>query len=117
MLRKAVATALWLTRGAALFGGAVVTLALVFGVVSVASGANGSNFILGSINNTATALSKLTANVQGSAMQVQNTNTGTDDSALSLSVQPGEAPLRVNSTGRVPNLNADRLDGKDFASF
>src|SRR5215203_1950332 len=115
MLRKAGAKALWLAKGAALFWGSVMTLALVLGVATVALGANGGNFILGR-DNVATALTKLTANVQGPAMQVQNTNPGADDAAMALSVQSGEAPMRVNSDGRVVNLNADKLDGKDFAS-
>lgn len=113
MLRKAAARALWLTRGADLFGGSVVTLALVLGVASAALGANGQNFILGSLNNTATAITKLTGNVNGPAMQVQNTNAGTNDTALSLNVQPGEAPMRVNSATKVTDLNADKLDGLD----
>ena len=39
MLRSIAARALWLTKGAALFGGAVVTLALVLGVVTMAAAA------------------------------------------------------------------------------
>lgn len=85
MLRKAIGKALWLTKGAALFGSSVVTLALVFGLASVALGANGGNFILGK-SNVATALTKLTGNVNGAAMQVQNTNTGANDTALNLTV-------------------------------
>lgn len=112
MLRKVAAKALWLTRGAALFGGAVVTLALVFGVATMALGANGGNLILGQ-TNTATLLTQLTGNVDGSAMKVHNTNPDLDDQALNLQVQDGEAPMRVNSDGRVVNLNADKLDNKD----
>lgn len=116
MLRKAASKALWLTRGAALFGGAVVTLALVLGVATVALGANGGNFILGK-NNAATALTRLTGNVDGAAVQVINSNTGSDDTALNLQTQDGEEPMRVTSDTRVNNLNADKLDGKDFEAF
>jgi hypothetical protein len=63
-LRKVASRALWLTKGATLCGGAVVTLALLFGVASVALGANGGNFILGK-DNAATTLTKLTGNVNG----------------------------------------------------
>jgi len=59
----------------------------------------------------ASALTKLTGNVNGAAMQVENPNTGTDDTALSLAVQPGEAPKTVNSDTKVANLNADMVDG------
>ncbi len=91
-------------------------MALVFGAGSVALGANGGNFILGQ-NNVASALTKLTGNVDGAAMQVQSNNLGADDTALSLAVQPGEAPLRVDSDARVANLNADKIDGKDSTQF
>ena len=64
MLRSAASKALWATKGAALFWGAVVALALVFGAGSVALGANGGDFILGQ-NNAATALTRLTGNVNG----------------------------------------------------
>ena len=59
----------------------------------------------------ASALTKLTGNVNGAAMQVENPNTGTDDTALSLAVQPGEAPKTVNSDTKVANLNANMVDG------
>jgi hypothetical protein len=45
-------------------------------------------------------------------MQVVN-NADADGTALALNVQPGEAPVRVNSDRTVTNLNADRLDGQD----
>jgi hypothetical protein len=111
MLKSAARKALWVIKGMALFGGAVVTLALVFGVASVAFGDDGDNFVLGQ-NNVATALTKLTANRDGVAMQVKNTNPGLNDPALNLTVDPGEAPMRVNSDGLVANLNADKLDGE-----
>jgi hypothetical protein len=97
--------------------GLAVILALLFGMASAAFGANGQNFILGSLNNTATALTKLTGNVNGSAMQVVNSNPDANDSALSLNVQSGEAPMKVNSSARVTNLNADKLDGNDSGAF
>jgi hypothetical protein len=37
----------------------------VLGVTSMAFGANGQNFILGSLNNAATAITKLTGTVGG----------------------------------------------------
>jgi hypothetical protein len=76
----------------------------------MAFGANGGNFILGQ-NNTASALSRLTGNVNGSAMQVVNNNANANDTALNLSVQPGEEPMRVNSDTKVANLNSDQVDG------
>ena len=113
MLKSAASKAMSVGRFASAVFGLALVLALMFGVTSVALAANGQPFLLGRATNAATALTKLTANVNGAAMQVQNNNAGTDDTALSLAVQEGEAPMRVNSDARVPNLNADKIDGKD----
>ncbi len=117
MLRSAASKAMSVGRFASAVFGLALVLALVFGAASVALAANGQPFLLGRATNAATALTKLTANVNGSAMQVQNTNAGSDDTALSLTVQPGETPMRVNSDARVAKLNSDKIDGKDSAAF
>lgn len=117
MLRGVATKITWVGRATVFLVGLAVILALVVGVASMAFGANGGNFILGQ-NNTATLLTKLTGNVNGAAaMQVQNTNAGTDDTALNLIVQSGEAPMKVNSATKVTNLNADSLDGIDSSAF
>ena len=103
----------WLGRGTATIMGLAVILALVVGVASTALGANGGNFILGQ-NNVATALTKLTGNVNGSTLQVANTNPGADDSALTLSVPDGEAPMVVSSDAKVKRLNVEKVDGRSF---
>src|SRR5215210_461748 len=117
MLRKVASKVAWVGRTASMVFGLALVLALIFGVASMAFGASGDNFILGSLNNTATALTRLTGNVNGAAMQVQNTNAGTNDTALNLTVDPGEAPMRVNSDRMVANLNADKVDGKNLSEF
>jgi hypothetical protein len=117
MLRNVGSKVVWMARATTTVVGLAIMLALVVGVASAAFGANGGNFILGSLNNTATALTRLVGNVNGSAMQVVNNNAGTDDSALSLSVQSGEAPMRVNSSKVVTNLNADKLDGQEASDL
>ncbi len=114
MVRSAAGKVMWVGRATVFLVGLSVILALVFGVATSAFGANGNPFLLGK-SNVATLLTKLTGNVNGSAMQVVNSNAGADDTALSLSVQAGEAPMRVNSATRVANLNADKLDGLDSA--
>ncbi len=116
MLRNAASKVMWVGRATVFLVGLAVILALVFGVATTAFGANGNPFLLGK-SNVATALSKLTGNVNGSAMQVANSNAGADDTALSLSVQAGEAPMRVNSGTKVANLNADRIDDREASSF
>lgn len=79
--------------------------------------ATGGSFILGQAN-TATSPSSLTASIDDRALKLTNTHTGTGGSALGLNVAPGHAPFLVQSTsGKVLNLNADKLDGMDSAVF
>ena len=110
MFKTITSGILWLARGTSVALGLAVMLAVVLGVASTALGANRGDLILGQ-NNVATAFTQVVGNVNGNTLQLANTNPGTNDSALSLNVQPGEAPLRVDSDARVPNLNADKLDG------
>ncbi len=137
MTRSVFSKVAWVGRTASMVFGLALVLALIFGVATTAMGANGNPFLLGQ-SNLATAITKLTGNTNGSAMQVTNSNAGADDTALDLRVQAGEAPMRVNSGTRVANLNAqfagradsaaqadtatsaqdtDKLDGKDSSEF
>ncbi len=115
MLRSTAIKIAWVGRTASMVFGLALVLALVVGVASTALGANGQNFILGKLNNAATSVTGLVGNVNGAAMKVSNPNAGADDTALSLSVQAGEAPMRVNSGVRVANLNAARAGIADSA--
>jgi hypothetical protein len=116
MVRSTVKKVMWVGRGTVFLVGLAVIVALVLGVASMALGANGQPFILGE-NNAATALTRLAGDVDGSAMQVVSNNAGADDTALQLIVQKGEAPMRVSSTTKVANLNADMVDGKSPGAF
>jgi hypothetical protein len=116
MLRKVTSRVAWVGRTASMVFGLALVLALIVGVSSMAFGADGGNFILGE-NNAATALTRLTGNVNGSAMQVVNNNADPNDTALNLSVQSGEAPMRVNSAAKVTNLNSDKVDGQEASAF
>jgi hypothetical protein len=112
---------MWVGRAAVFTAGVATILALVFGVATTALGATGGNFILGK-TNVASTVSRLTAGISGSALQVVNNGTGT---ALDLRVGPSTtaptdktvAPMKVDSQARVANLNADEVDGKDASSF
>jgi hypothetical protein len=117
MLRSAAGKVAWVGRTASMVFGLALVMALMFGLASMAFAANGNNFVLGVLNNTATAVTRLTGNVDGAAMQVVNTNPGADDTALDLRVQSGEAPMRVNSDKKVANLDADTIDGKSSGTF
>lgn len=82
--------------------GLTVTLAVMFGVATVAvAAAPGDPFRLGRANT----IDKL------SVLRVINRGEGT---ALELFVKPGNP---VNSGVKVNNLNADRLDGQDSSAF
>lgn len=109
--------ALWLTKGAALFGGAVVTLALVLGVGTMALAAvPGDPFKLGQYNRV-DGLTVLASTLAGPVLRVDN-----DGSGPALDLRVGDprtdpfkktvAPMKVDSPARVDLLNADRLDGK-----
>jgi hypothetical protein len=109
---------MWVGRATVFLMGLALMLALVFGMASTAFGANGGNFILGSLNNTATAITKLTGTVGGGpALRVSNPSTTTGSTALDLQVATGKAPMKVNSGTKVANLNADKLDGTDSKTF
>lgn len=95
---------------------AISLAALFISLGTVGYAANGGSFLLGLINS-ATQRTFLGANFNGTAMQVSNTSTGAAATALTLSVAVGHPPLKVNSTTKVANLNADRLDGVDSSAF
>jgi hypothetical protein len=107
-----------MARATTVVVGVAIMLGLIFGVATSAFGANGGNFILGSLNNTATAITKLTGTVGGGpALQVSNPSTVTGSTALDLQVATGKAPMKVNRTTKVTNLNADKLDGQDSSTI
>ena len=118
MARSIFSKVMWVGRATVFLMGLALMLALVFGMASTAFGANGGNFILGSLNNTATAITKLTGNVGGGpALRISNPSTTTSSTALDLQVATGKAPMKVNSQTKVSNLNADKLDGKHSTEF
>jgi hypothetical protein len=94
----------------------VALLALLVALGGVGVAATGGNFILGQ-SNGATSKSSLTAKINDRALAITNLNTGASATALGLNVAAGRPPLIVNSSTRVANLNADKLDGADASSF
>jgi hypothetical protein len=117
-MKMVLREALRIGRAAAFTVGLAVMLALMLGIASTALGANGDNFILGQ-NNVATAITRLAGavGVDGPMLLVDNNNAGPRATALELRVEPGKAPMKVNSAERVNSLNADRLDGQDSTAF
>jgi hypothetical protein len=82
-------------------GTVIAAAALTVGVGGAGYAATGNPFILGQ-SNSAGAVSTLT---------------GTATTPLSLRAPAGKAPLAVNSSVKVGNLNADRIDGLDSTAF
>jgi hypothetical protein len=90
-------------------------LAVSTGVVLAGSGVGGV-FNLG-VSNTVNKVTALKGAATTPMLRVTNDGSGP---ALSLQVKnPGTAPivLDAESTGKVVNLNADMLDGKDASQF
>jgi hypothetical protein len=100
----------WKQVKAALVGAVIAAVVMLsFPVVA----AVGDDLLLGQ-TNTADAITSLSGTA---AVNLRITNNQPSAPALDLRVTAGAPPLKVNSTGRVPNLNADRLDGKHASAF
>jgi hypothetical protein len=101
--------------------GAATATFLMGGTLALASQ---TGFILGSTSNAPDALTAVTAKskdghggLAGPMVQLTNKSTGSTASALGLTVGSGRPPLVVNSSTRVANLNADKLDGLDSSAL
>jgi hypothetical protein len=118
MVKSAAKKVMFVGKATVFMVGLAVILALTVGVAGAAFGANGGNFILGQ-TNSATAITKLAgaAGVAGPSLHIDNNSTNAAATALDLQVEPGKAPMTVNSSVKVANLNADRLDDREASSF
>ena len=116
MLRSAASKVMWVGRATVFLVGLAVIVALTVGVVSQASAQNNPSrpaqnvFMLGA-TNTVNAMSSLVGSVGNSAMLLVDNNGG--GPALDLQVEPGQAPMKINSDVKVEDLNADTVDGLD----
>lgn len=102
MLKSGVGKVMWVGRATVFLVGLSVIFAVVFGLAATAFAANGKPWLLGK-TNAARAVSTLVKQGPGPA--------------LSLVVNAGQPPMKVNSQGKVANLNADLIDGEDASSF
>jgi hypothetical protein len=136
MMRSVVSKVKWVGSVRIFLVGLSVILAVVLGVATAAVSATNDTFILGRSNQaeTPTSLISTLTDAAKSALVVQNKSGG---SALDLRVgnprtnspipANGVAPMRVNSTKQVANLNAqftgqattaanaDKVDGLNAA--
>jgi hypothetical protein len=118
MIEKLFSKMMWVGRATVFLVGLAVMLALVFGVAvtALAGTGVGATFNIGK-TNTVNAVSRLVGSVAGSSLVIDNNSTGAGAAALDLQVELGKAPMKVNRTTKVANLNADLLDSKDSTSF
>jgi len=118
MTKKIYKRAMGIARGTALTIGVAVMMALVLGEATTALAGTGvgARFDLGK-TNTVNAVTKLVGSVAAPSLQVDNNSTGAGATALDLQVEPGKAPMKVNSEAKVANLNADKLDDLDSTQF
>jgi len=109
---------MWMGRATVSLVGLAILLALAVGLASTALAGTGvgARLDLGK-TNAVNAVTRLVGNVAGPSVRIDNNSTGSGATALSLNVEPGRAPLKVDSATRVANLNADRVDGRDSSQF
>jgi hypothetical protein len=111
MLRSVGARVAWVGRTAAMLFGLALVLALVVGGATAALAAvPGDPLKLGQAN-TIDALTRLTGAVNNPMLRIDNNSTNASATALELRVEPGHAPMKVDSDARVVSLNADEVDG------
>jgi hypothetical protein len=113
MLEKVASKVAWVGRTASMVFGLALVMALIFGVATTALAGTGvgARFQLGQ-TNTVNAITRLVGSVAGPSLQIDNNSADPSATALDLRVEPGKAPLTVDSTaGKATNLNADELDG------
>jgi hypothetical protein len=94
----------------------VSMVALVVALGGAGYSATGGNFILGN-SNTASTQTRLVAPFAGPSFRIDNASTAAGASGLSIVTNTARPPMVVNSSVRVVNLNADKLDGVDSTEF
>lgn len=114
MTKRAVSKVMWVGRATVFLVGLAMIFALVLGAATTALAGTGvgATLDLGK-TNTVNAVSRLVGSVAGASLTIDNDSNASSATALDLSVQPGKAPMKVDSQAKVANLNADRLDGQN----
>lgn len=119
-MHTAANRAIRIGRATALAIGVGVMLAVVLGAGTIALAAvPGDPFRLGQNNVINGAITSLVgARAGGAMMLVDNNSSAIGSRALDLRTEAGRAPLTVSpEAGKAPNLNADKVDGREAASF
>jgi hypothetical protein len=105
-----------LSRGKFTVLALVAALTLATASTALAGVGVGAVFNLGVVNSV-NAITTLVGSVAGPSLRIDNNSTNALATALDLQVEPGKAPMRVNSSTKVTSLNADLLDGQDSSAF
>lgn len=115
MIGSAIRRVMCFGRAMTFCVGLAVVFAAVLGVGTTALAAvPGDPFKLGRLN-AVDRVTALTGSISGPLLKADNNGGGP---ALALESEAGRPPLTVNATaGKVTNLDADRLDGKDSSAF
>src|SRR5215217_5185923 len=118
MLRTTVSKVMWVGRATVFLVGLAVIVAVVLGVATAALAGTGvgDTFNLGNLN-TVNQISRLVGSTENPMLRVANNSAGTNATALDLKVEPGHAPMKVDSSTKVANLNADNVDGQEAATL
>ena len=112
--QRVLSTIWWLGKGTATMIGVAIMLAFTVGLASTALAAvPGDPFKLGRLNSI-DQITRLVGSASDAMLRIDNEGSGT---ALDLRVEPGEAPMTVDSDKKVADLNADKLDGKTADDF
>ena len=113
MLRSAASKVMWVGRATIFLVGLAVVLFLMLAIVAQAADARVPSLKKG-VENTVNSVTTLVGTLTDPILRLNNKGTGP---ALDLKVEPGNAPMTVNSSTQVSNLNADLLDGRSASSF
>jgi hypothetical protein len=112
--QRVLSTIWWLGKSTATLMGVAIMLAFTVGLASTALAAvPGDPFKLGRLNSIE-QITRLVGSASDAMLRIDNEGSGT---ALDLRVEPGEAPMTVDSDKKVADLNADKLDGKSADDF
>jgi hypothetical protein len=108
-----------LVAKATVFVGLTMMVAVMLGAASTAQAHVGDVLVfhLNHSNSVSNVFTKLVGSIAGPILTIDNNSVGFGATALDLQVEPGKPPMKVNSSAKVTNLNADLLDGKDSSAF
>ena len=114
MLKIVVAKVMWMGRATVFAVGLAVVVGLTLAVGAGTAEAAKAASLKAGVQNAIKATTSIVGTLAGPILRLDNNGTGP---ALDLQVEPGKAPVTVNSDTKVENLNVDKLDGKDGSTF